>query len=126
MNGHAMDRFGKDLIKIFKEFSPSITVTTNLTPSDILDAILILYAGKYYLYRKSNEETVYTHKSSNYPAAVIRNLVRGINNRVSNLLANREIFNSVFPATWMLWLGAGLPRSSLMWTTPKHSLVTLK
>lgn len=44
-------------------------------------------------YRKFNKDEVYIHKSSNCSPAVIRNLIPGINKCLSNLLANREIFN---------------------------------
>lgn len=62
MSSHDMDKVRKKLIKIFKEFDLSITVTTSLTNVDFLDITLDLKMGKHCPFRKSNEETVYTQK----------------------------------------------------------------
>lgn len=97
MSGHSMDKFRKDLIRIFKEFGLSITVTTNLTKVDYLDVTLDLETGKYYPYRKPNEDTTYIHRNSNHPPSIIRNLVPAISRRISKLSADRTIFNRAAP-----------------------------
>lgn len=57
MNHHTIDRFRKDLLKIFKRFGLFIAVTTSLTMVNFLDITLDLSMEKYYLYRTPNEDT---------------------------------------------------------------------
>lgn len=85
-----MDKFMKDLIKIFKEFSLSVTVTTNLTTFDFRDGILNLKTGKHYPWRKVNKETVVIHRSSNH-------LTPGINRRIFKLSLIEIIYRATLP-----------------------------
>lgn len=51
---------------IFKVSDLHITVTTNMAMTDFLDVTLDLNMSKYYPYKRSNEEIVYTKKSSKH------------------------------------------------------------
>lgn len=65
MNSNTMDKFEKDLMKIFQEFCLSITVATNLIMVDFLDVTVDLKMGKYCIYRKPN--CVHSQKLKLFP-----------------------------------------------------------
>ena len=60
--------------------------------SDFLDVTLNLSNGKYYPFRKPNNEPVYINVKSNHPPTILRHLPAAINRRISNLSGNEEEF----------------------------------
>ena len=54
-NGPMMDRIRKDIIKTFKEENLTITIDTNLSVTEFLDVSFDLVSGKYFPYRKPND-----------------------------------------------------------------------
>ena len=55
-NGQKLDRLRKDIIEIFKSEGLSITRETNLIETDFLDVTFNLHTGKYFPYRKPNND----------------------------------------------------------------------
>ena len=66
-NGLKLNRLRKDIIAIFKSEGLSITIETNLIETDFLDVIFNLHTGKYFPYRKPNNDPLYINIHSNHP-----------------------------------------------------------
>ena len=89
-NGPKLDRLRKNIIAIFQNEGLKITIDTNLTTTDFLDATLDLSTGKYYPYRKPNDRPLYVNASSNHPPTILQQLPTMINTRLSTLSINEE------------------------------------
>ena len=96
-SGSKADKIKKDVTKIFKETGLRITIQANLKVVNFLDITLNLNNGKYYSYRKPNDQPVYIHKQSNHPPNIIKNLPDSISRRVSDISHDKEIFNQAAP-----------------------------
>ena len=53
-NGPLMDKLRKKIITLFKEENSSITIDANLDETDFLDVTFNLKTGKYFRFRKPN------------------------------------------------------------------------
>ena len=62
-----IERKKKEIIKIFKGFGLSVTVTTNVTSANYLDVYFDFTKYIYKPYRKPNDEPVYINRHSNHP-----------------------------------------------------------
>ena len=93
VNGSQAERTRKEITKIFKELNLNITIECNKKVVNFLDVTLDLNSGKYYPYKKPNEEIEYIHKDSNHPPNIIKDLPKMISRRLSNLSYDEEIFN---------------------------------
>ena len=69
-----IERKKKEIIKIFKSFGLSITVTTNVTSANYLDVNFDLTKDIYKRYRKPNDEPVYISRHSNHPPNIVRQI----------------------------------------------------
>ena len=85
------------MIRIFQDEGLKITIEANLHVTDFLDVMLDLRSGKYYPYRKPNNELLYVHAKSNHPPNIIKQLPGMINQRISGLSFNEEEFNKAIP-----------------------------
>ena len=65
--------------------------------ANYLDVTLDLSTGTYSPYRKDNNETKYVHIQSNHPPNILKQIPISIQTRLSNLSANKEIFNQSIP-----------------------------
>ena len=92
-SGRLLDRLRKDIIKIFKGEGLSITIETNLRVTDFLDVTFDLRDGKFYPYRKPNNNPLYINAKSNHPPSIIKELPNMINKRISDLSCNEEEFD---------------------------------
>ena len=87
----------KEIIKIFKSFGLSITVTTNVTSANYLDVNFDLTKDIYKPYRKPNDEPVYINRHSNHPPNIVRQIPLSVSSSISNISLNQSIFNSSIP-----------------------------
>ena len=83
-NGPKLDRIRKD-IALFKEERLSITIETNLIETDFLGVTLNLVTKKCFPFRKANNTPLYINASSNHPPTIIKQLLKMINKRISDL-----------------------------------------
>lgn len=97
LSGPQADRARKDIIKIFKECGLRVTVDILLTQTDFLDITLDLPSGKYWPYRKPNNEPLYINAKSNHPPAIIKHLPSAINSRIASISCNEEEFSKAKP-----------------------------
>ena len=70
-------------ITSFSNFT--ITVEINLPRMDMLDVTFDLPSGKYWPYRKPNNEPLYIHSKSNHPPSILKHLPKNINDRLSSI-----------------------------------------
>ena len=83
LTGKLAERLRQKLFKIFQSCGLKITVDCNMTQVDFLDVTFNLQSGKYWPYRKPNNDPLYIHKDSNHPATILRQLPEMIQNRIS-------------------------------------------
>ena len=91
------EKIRKQIIKVFHGQNLQITTDTNLTQINFLDVTLDLKTGKYWPYRKPNNQPLYIHKSSNHPPIIKNQLPTMINKRISQLSCNKDEFHKAMP-----------------------------
>ena len=96
-SGPQAERIKKEITKIFKELNLNITIECNKKIVNFLDITLDLNTGKYYPYKKPNDEIQYINKNSNHPPNIIKELPKMISRRLSNLSYDEDIFKKSKP-----------------------------
>ena len=96
-SGPVLDRMRKNIISLFKEEGLSIIIEINLVDTDFLDVTFSLDTGKYFPFRKPNNNPIYIHEKSNHQSSIIRDLPNMVNKRLSDLSCNEEEFNKAKP-----------------------------
>ena len=89
------DKDRKDIIRDFKACGFSITIEIMLLQTDFLDVTFDLPSGKYWPYRKPNNEPLYVNAKSNHPPVVIKHM--NITERLSSISCNKDEFNKSKP-----------------------------
>ena len=84
--------------KIVQHNGLKITIQANKKSTDFLDVTLDLRNNLYKPYRKQNNNLSYINKHSNHPPAIIKNLPKGISNRISANSKNEKVFRQACPA----------------------------
>ena len=97
LSGPQTERLRKKLFSIFKSCGLKITVDCNLTQVDFLDVTFNLDTGKFWPYRKPNNNPLYIHQKSNHPPSIIKQLPTMIASRVSATSCDEIEFNKVKP-----------------------------
>ena len=85
------------IVQIFKDNDLKITSTANLSQVQFLDITLDLKKEVFKPYIKPGDKPIYVHSKSNHPPSIIKNIPLAINNRLSKISANEEIFQSAAP-----------------------------
>ena len=62
---------------------------------DYLDLSFRLYDHKYHPYRKENSKIIYINSNSNHPPAILRQIPKMIEDRLSKNLSNEDLFNKI-------------------------------
>ena len=91
-SGKKMEDTKKKLIKVFKDNELKISIQTRMHKVDFLDVTLDLHEGVHRPYKKPDNDILYINKCSNHPANVKKVLPGLIQNRLSGLSKNKEIF----------------------------------
>ena len=97
-SGREADRARKTITQIFKNHGLQVTIETRLTRTDFLDVTLDITTGKYWPYRKPNNELQYVHSKSNHPPSILKQLPHSITNRIASLSCNAEEYERALPA----------------------------
>ena len=87
----------KQLCAIFKEHGLQIVIEANHKKVNFLDITLDLTSGVYQPYTKPNANIKYVHIQSNHPPNIKKNLPKNINNRLSKISSNSEVFDKAKP-----------------------------
>jgi hypothetical protein len=91
-NGPKLDRIRKKIIETFKKEGLKITIEIDLTEVDFLDVKMNLASGKFFPYRKPNDQPLYINTQSNHPPTIIKQIPEMIGRRISDLSCNKEEF----------------------------------
>ena len=87
------DNVRKKFSEILGNLGLKITVQSNLKVVNYLDVTLNLKTGKYYPYRKRDNNPLYINANSNHPPSVIRQIPASISTRISGLSCDSDEFN---------------------------------
>ena len=93
INARAGDKARKDFSKVIGDVGLKITVQSNLKVVDYLDVTLNLTTGKYYPFRKPDNDPLYINAKSNHPPSTIRQIPASISTRISGLSYNQDEFD---------------------------------
>ena len=93
-SGPEIEQKRKQIIQIFKNCRLNITVKTNLKTVGFLDVLLDLLNNTYQPYRKPSSETVYINKHSNHCPNILKELLKAINKRITDISCNLDIFDA--------------------------------
>ena len=91
-SGPETDRIRKEIEKLFKDHHLHITTELGLIQTDFLDVTFNLKSGKYWPYRKPNDQPLYINAGSNHPPMIKKQLPSMLSKRLSELSCNREEF----------------------------------
>ena len=92
-----IERIKKDFQKVFQKYDLEIVIQCNMKTVDYLDVTLDLNTGCYRPYHKPNNELSYVHIHSNHPPVILKQIPLSIQNRLSNLSSNEDIFKATIP-----------------------------
>ena len=96
-SGPHSERIRKKLIELFQTYDLKITSDFKLVQADFLDVTLNLKSGKYWPYRKPNNQPLYINKRSNHPPAITKQLPSMLANRLSRLSSDENQFTKAAP-----------------------------
>ena len=91
------EKMKKDICKIFHDNDLRVTIEVNKKVVNFLDVTLNLNSGQHMPYMKPNNALQYVNTKSNHPPAVIKNIPKGINKRLSEISSSEEVFNKAAP-----------------------------
>ena len=97
ISGSEADRIRKNMTRIFQKLGLKITINCNLKIVHFLDITFNLNNGKYYPYRKPNDQPLYIHRQSNHPPSIIRTLPASISRRISDISCDQDTFKKATP-----------------------------
>ena len=87
-----VEKTKQQIAKIFKDHGLSLEIQCNHTAMDFLDISLDLKSGLFKPFMKENNVIHYVHNKSNHPPSILKNLPKGVEQRLSKISANEEIF----------------------------------
>ena len=88
-----VEEIKKQMSAIFRKYDLEITVIANKRRVEFLDVYLDLEKNEYGPYRKEGDTPIYVSRDSNHPRQVLENIPRSINNRLTRISCNEQIFN---------------------------------
>ena len=97
INNSQLERIKKSIIQLYKRNDLNITIDMGLAQVDFLDITMNLENGKFWPYRKPNNEPLYINKLSNHPPSIVKELPKMIEKRVSELSCNAVEFEKCKP-----------------------------
>ena len=83
----------KEICKVFQNYGLKIEITVNITSVNFLDITMDINTGVFKPFVKDSNVPLYIHKDSNHPPAIIKNLPKSINRRLSMISANETVFD---------------------------------
>ena len=87
----------KNIIAFFKNEGLLITIATNPLETDFLDLTFNLVTGKFFPFRRPNNQPLYINAKSNHSPTMLRDLSNVINKRLSDLSCSEEEYEKAKP-----------------------------
>lgn len=91
------ERTKKQICKLFADKNLRITIEANKKVVNYLDVTLDLNTGKHYPFMKPGNVPSYVHAKSNHPPNIIKRIPENINQRLSNISSDEQVFNKAAP-----------------------------
>ena len=88
-----IEKTKQEVCRVFQSNGLKITIDANKKIVNFLDVTFDLRNGSYKPYTKPNNRLIYVHQQSNHPPALLKNIPKNINQRLSNISSSREIFD---------------------------------
>ena len=105
------------IVKVFKDEGLNITIVANLKVMTFLDVEVDLNTGTHKPYTKPNNTLLYIDVNRNHPPSVIKNTAISVQNRLTLLSSNKEIFDQATPPYQLALDNAGY-KHKLEYTQP--------
>ena len=96
-SGPNADNLRKRIVKVFQKNHLNVTIEANMIQTDFLDINLNLSRGKYWPYRKPNNNPIYIDSQSNHPPNIKKHLPNMIASRISHNACSGEQFLKAAP-----------------------------
>ena len=96
-SGPESEKIKKSIQTMFRENELKLTIQCNLKIVNYLDVTFNLIDSSYRPSKKTNNEINCTHKQSNHPSSIIKQLPLSVERRLSKLSSNEKIFNDSIP-----------------------------
>ena len=96
-SGPIVDKIKQKIIKIFQQHNLKITTEANLIQTDFLDVTFNLDTGKYWPYRKPENQPLYINTKSNHPPLIKQQLPNMIASRISQNSSDIKEFQKAKP-----------------------------
>ena len=93
--GPETERLKKKIVQLFSANGLKITIEFNMNRVNFLDATLDMPSGKYWPYRKPNDNPLYINKNSNHPPTITKQLPGMVEQRISSISCDENEFNKV-------------------------------
>ena len=90
-SGPAVEQIKKKFLSAFQQHGLQVTAEVNMVETDFLDITLFSF-GKFWPYRKPNNQPLYIHAASNHPPIINKLLPSMIPKIVSEISYNKEEF----------------------------------
>ena len=90
VSGSKAEKIKKDIQKLFKDNHLNITIQCNLKIVNYIDVTFNLSNATYRPFCKPNNEIEYTHKESNHPQSILRQIPLSIESRLSKHSSNEK------------------------------------
>ena len=132
-SGSALDQMRQNIVALFKNKKLSIVIETNLFEMDFLNVTFNLVIGKFFLFRKPNNQLLYIIVEPNLPPSMIRDIPNMIRKRLSDLSWNEKGYEKkAKPFCGTALIGSGYKtslaytrsnrnRASIIWFNPPYS-----
>ena len=88
LSGPEIERLGKNVVKTFMDCGLNIIIEANLHAGNYIDETFDLQKSTYLPYRKTDNPTVYINNCSNHPPTVIKQLLKSMSKRLSDLISD--------------------------------------
>ena len=90
-----IEKIKKSLHKVSKEMGINIDIENPSRKVDYLDLSFNLYDHTYHPYRKENSKIIYINSNSNHPPAILKQIPKMIEDRLSRNSSNENLFNKI-------------------------------
>ena len=89
-----IEKIKKEICQIFSEHNLKITIEANKKCVNFLDITFDLRTGTYRPFNKPDNTPQYVHAASNHPPSILRRIPETINNRLSKISSDKEVFDA--------------------------------
>ena len=93
-SGPSSKRIKKRIIKLFQHHGLKIIAEINLVQTNFLDVTFDLRSGRYWPFRKPNDQPLYIHRLSNHPPVINKQLPLMLAARLSQLSCDSKEFSN--------------------------------